>query len=123
MTRATLAGLLASALLLAGCGDSDPSPPTQDDLADLDLSPDHTITVDEDGYSPAELEIAPGEVVLLVNEGSEPHSFTADDQAFDTGRMQPGDETTLVLTEPDDHPYRDLGDPDRTGTLTVRDEG
>jgi hypothetical protein len=37
--------------------------------------------------------------------------------------MQPGDETTLVLTEPDDHPYRDLGDPNRTGTLTVRDEG
>ena len=36
----------------AACGDADPSPPTPADLADIDLSPDHTITVDEDGYEP-----------------------------------------------------------------------
>jgi hypothetical protein len=29
-----------------------PEPPTAEDLADIDLSPDHTITVDEDGYEP-----------------------------------------------------------------------
>ena len=48
-----------------------------------------------------------GDVILLVNEGDEPHSFTAADQEFDTGRMLPGDETTLVLTEPDDITYFD----------------
>jgi hypothetical protein len=26
-----------------------------------------------------------GDVILLVNEGEEPHSFTGDDQEFDTG--------------------------------------
>jgi plastocyanin len=108
-----------AAVLVAGCGDSDPSPPTAEDLRDIDLSPDHTIAVDEDGYEPAELEVTAGEVVLLVNEGDEPHSFTADDGSLDTGRMQPGDDTTVVLTEPTTVQFHDVEAPDQQGTLTV----
>ena len=107
------------AVALAACGDPDPSPPTPEDLADIDLSPDHTITVDESGYGPRSLEIEVGDVILLVNEGEEAHSFTADDQEFDTGRMQPGDETTLVLTEPKRITFHDVEDPDHEGTLTI----
>src|SRR3546814_12090078 len=73
---------------------------------------------DERGFSPAELEIASGDVVLLVNDGDSAHSFTADER-FDTGRMLPGEETTLILTEPGEIPYRDLENPDTEGTLTV----
>jgi plastocyanin len=118
MRRGALGAALA-AVLVAGCGDSDPSPPTAEDLREIDLSPDHTITVDEDGYEPAELEVTAGEVVLLVNEGDEPHSFTADDGSFDTGRMQPGDETTVVLAEPTTVHFHDVEAPDEEGTLTV----
>jgi plastocyanin len=97
--RARAAIALALTTALAGaCVDPDPSSPTPDDLRAIDLSPDHTITVDDDGFDPASLEVEAGEVVLLVNEGDELHSFTADER-FDTGRMEPGDETTLVLTE------------------------
>jgi len=110
------AGVVA---LLTGCGDPEPSSPTAADLEDVDLSPDHTISVDEDGYEPTSLEVAPGEVVLLVNEGDDEHTFTAEDDRFDTGRMQPGDDTTLVLTEPGEVVFRDLEDPDHEGTLTV----
>jgi plastocyanin len=117
MKRTALAALVAVALV--GCGDPDPSPPTREDLADIDLSPDHTITVDEDGYEPDELEVEAGEVILLVNEGDGPHSFTADDQEFDTGRMQPGEETTLVLTEPARITYFDVEERDHEGTLVV----
>ena len=117
MRRAVAVALLAFALV--ACGDPDPSPPTAQDLADIDLSPDHTITVDEGGYHPATLEVTSGEVILLVNEGDEPHSFVADDQEFDSGRMQPGDETTLVLTSPDRITYHDTDAPDHEGTLTV----
>jgi plastocyanin len=84
------------------------------------VTPDHTIVVDEGGYDPATLEVAAGDVVLLVNEGDEEHSFTADEDRFDTGRMQPGDETTMVLTDPGDVPFHDLEAPDHQGTLTVR---
>ena len=48
-------------VLLAGCADPDPSSPTPDDLRAIDLSPDHTITIDDDGFSPADLEIDAGE--------------------------------------------------------------
>jgi plastocyanin len=113
-----LLGVVGVALLLAACGDPDPSSPTAQDLADIDLSPDHTITVDERGFHPDELEVEAGEVVLLVNEGTGLHTFTAEER-FDTGRMEPGDDTTLVLTEPGDIPYRDLEQPDHEATLTI----
>jgi plastocyanin len=113
-----LLGVVGVALLLAACGDPDPSSPTAQDLADIDLSPDHTITVDEEGFHPDELEVEAGEVVLLVNEGTALHSFTAEER-FDTGRMEPGDDTTLVLTEPGEIPYRDLEQPDHEATLTI----
>ena len=57
-----------------------------------------------------------------MNEGDEPHSFTAADQEFDTGRMLPGDETTLVLTEPDDITYFDREATDHEGRLVVLDQ-
>ena len=109
-----------AAMLLGACVDSDPSPPTPQDLGDIDVSPDVTITVDEDGYDPGEVEDEVGTVFLLVNEGDEPHSFTADDHSFDTGRLLPGEETTLVLTEPGTHPFHDTEAPDHTGELQVR---
>jgi plastocyanin len=115
--RALLA-LAGAAALVAGCIDPEPSSPTVADLREIDLTPAHTITVDEDGFHPASLEVRSGEVVLLVNEGTGEHSFTAEER-FDTGRLQPGDETTLVLTEPGDIPYQDLEDPDHEATLTI----
>jgi plastocyanin len=110
--------LLLTVALLAGCGDADPSSPTAADLEAVDVSPDHTIVVDEDGFDPATLEVVAGDVLLLVNEGEEAHSFTADEQRFDT-RMQPGDETTLVLTDPGTVPFHDVEAPDHEGTVTV----
>jgi plastocyanin len=114
--------LLLAVALLAACGDPDPSSPTAADLEAIDVSPDHTIVVDEDGFDPATLEVTAGDVVLLVNEGDEDHSFTADEQRFDT-RMEPGDETTIVLTEPGEVPFHDVEDPDHEGTLTVVPRG
>jgi plastocyanin len=110
--------LLFAVALLAGCGDPDPSSPTAADLEAIDVSADHTIVVDEDGFEPASLEVVAGDVLLLVNDGEEVHSFTADEARFDT-RMEPGDETTVVLTEPGEVSFHDAEDPDHEGTLTV----
>jgi plastocyanin len=105
-------------LVLTACVDPKPSSPTADDLRDIDLTPDHTVTVDEAGFHPAALDVRSGEVVLFVNEGTEQHSFTAEER-FDTGRMEPGDDTTIVLTEPGEIPYQDLEDPDHKATITI----
>gem|GEM_PF-3292508 len=113
-------GVTSAAVLVAvlsGCVDPKPSSPTPEDLRAIDLSPDHTISVDEDGFDPDRLEVRSGEVVLLVNEGDDLHSFTAEER-FDTGRMEPGEETTLRLTEPGEIPYRDL-ESDAEGVLTI----
>jgi plastocyanin len=116
---ARVVGFSAAALLLfAACGDPEPSSPSPADLESIDLTPEVTITVDDDGFDPATLEVEAGTVIRLVNEGEGPHSFTAVDR-FDTGRLEPGDDTTLVLTDPGEIAYRDVVDPDHEGTLTV----
>jgi plastocyanin len=114
-----LAAPALTALVVTGCVDPDPDSPTAADLQGIDLAPDHTISVDDAGFSPADLEVTAGEVVLLVNVGSGLHTFTAEEQRFDTGRMEPGEETTIVLTDPGEIPYRDLEHPDHEGTLVV----
>ena len=114
-----LAGLVLAGALGA-CGDSNPSAPTAADLDEIDLSVDHTIVVDDDGFDPSTLEVTAGEVVRIVNEGTGEHSLTADDRAVDTGRMQPGDDTTLVLTQPGEVTFHDLEEPGHEGSLTVR---
>jgi len=119
VNRRRALALVSPALLVAACVDPDPSTPDAADLRSLDLAPDHTVTVDEGGFSPEVLAIEPGDVVLLVNEGDEIHSFTADELAFDTGRMEPGDETTLVLTDAGEITYHDTEDRDRTGRIVV----
>lgn len=121
MRRTALLAAVA-VLVLAGCVDPKPSSPTPEDIAAIDVSPDHRVTVDEDGFHPDALEVTAGDVVLLVNEGTGPHSFTAEER-FDTGRLLPGDETTLVLTEPGEIPYEDLENPEHTATLTIVAKG
>ena len=109
---------IAVLLLLAACGDAAPSSPTAADIDAIDVTPTQTITVDDGGFDPSELEVEAGQVVLLVNEGDRPHSFTAVDR-FDTGRLEPGKDTTLVLTEPGEITFYDLTNPDHEGTLTI----
>jgi plastocyanin len=121
-SRIGTAGLLL-AVVLAACGGPDPSPPTPADIQDIDLSVDHTIAVDDDGFDPASLEVTAGEVLRLVNEGEGVHSFTSEDRSLDTGRLQPGDDVTLVLTEPGTVTYLDVEEPSHQGTLTVRPQG
>jgi plastocyanin len=122
--RAGAAGLaVALAAASAGCGSADPSPPTAADLEEIDLSVDHTLVVDDDGFDPARLDMIAGEVVRIVNEGEGVHSLTAEDRRFDTGRMQPGDDATLVLTEPGEVTVVDLTEPEHTATITVRPQG
>ena len=92
-----VAGPLLAATL-AACGGADPSPPTPADLQDIDLSVDHTIAVDDGGFDPASLEVTAGEVIRLVNEGTDPHSFTTEDRSLDTGRLEPDEDVNDAIS-------------------------
>src|SRR5215210_1766757 len=50
-----------------------------------------TVTIHDDAFDPAQLDITPGTTVTWVNNDDEVHTVTADDGLFDSGRLDPGD--------------------------------
>jgi plastocyanin len=114
----TLVLLVAVVATSTACSE-DRRSPTSADLDGATFVPDQVIQVDADGFDPAEVTVAPGDVLLLVNAGDEPHSFSADER-FDTGEMAPGDETTVVFEAPGAIPYVDrVGDTGHVGRIVV----
>jgi plastocyanin len=110
--------LAVVAALVVGCAD-DPQQPGPADFNRFDLAPAATITADEDGLSPASVTVTSGEVILLKNDGTGPHSFVGGED-FDSGTIAPGEAQTLVLDVPGTYSYHDGLAPDHTGKITVR---
>src|SRR5690349_1381815 len=50
-----------------------------------------TIDITDSKYTPATLEIPAGTTVIWIDNGSFPHTVTADDGAFDSGQLAKGD--------------------------------
>jgi plastocyanin len=111
--------LLAVVVAVCAACSEDRRSPTSADLDGATFVPDQVIEVDADGFDPAEVTVAPGDVLLLVNAGDQPHSFSADDR-LDTGEMAPGDQTTVVFEAPGEIPYTDrVGDTGHVGRIVV----
>lgn len=67
-----------------------------------------------------------GATLTIRNRGQLPHTYTALDGSFDTGTLQPGEETELILTEPGVLPVRctlhsDASGNGMSGLLVVED--
>jgi plastocyanin len=73
---------------------------TGDDYDDTGGSRAEAGTIVAEDFSLTDLTVAPGDDVVLRNDGSAPHTATADDDAFDTGQVTPG-ETSAPVTAPD----------------------
>ena len=63
-------------------------------------------------YEPSALEVTPGTVVAWTNEDGVPHTATAQDDTFDTGRLNKGESGEITFDTPgtyeyicDYHPY------------------
>lgn len=56
-------------------------------------------------FEPSEIRIRPGETVRWVNEDPVVHTVTADDGAFDSGPIQPGEGYSRRFDEPGEYPY------------------
>ena len=127
------------AIAVAACGDDDDADTTADqgsgttaDTSGTD-DPYGSPSGDDGGGEAAEgtivakdftltdLTVAPGEEIVLKNEGDVPHTATADDGEFDLGRVEPGS-TSDAGTAPDEagtYAFHCEIHPNMKATLTV----
>lgn len=97
-----IAGL---ALLIAPLGDA--------------MAADHTVTIKSFKFSPAQITVAAGDTVTFVNEDGAPHTGTALDGSFDTGRLNKGESGTVTLSSAGSIEYKCNFHPNMKGTITV----
>jgi plastocyanin len=65
----------------------------------------HVVEIKGHKFSPATLEMKAGDRVQFVNLDGAPHTATADNGAFDTGRLGKGEEATIRITEAGSYSY------------------
>ena len=77
------------------------------------------VTVDDNGFDPAELTIDAGTAVRFVNESTEKHGASADDSSWGTGTLNEGDHFSRYFDEEGDYEYHDKYEDAHTATITV----
>ena len=61
------------------------------------LAANHNVTIQGMKFSPASLEVAVGDTVTFTNNDSAPHTATASDGSFDTGRLSKGESGSVTI--------------------------
>lgn len=79
------------------------------------------VTLDDDGFAPAELTVAPGETIVWTNASSAEHTVLAEDGTWDSGPLEPGDTFSITLRREGSYPYG-TGDGTHTATIVVSAE-
>lgn len=129
---ATLAVLAVAGLGLAACGDDDDtadtaastttsasSDATGDDYGDSGGTGSGSTVVAKD-FSLTSITVAPGADVKVENEGSAPHTVTADDRSFDSGTVSGGSSGSFTAPDaPGAYTFHCEIHTSMTGTLTV----
>ena len=93
--RRTLLALAALLLVtMAACG-SDDSPSIDAPVTSTTTQPPAgeqgmKVTIESFTFTPAELKVRVGDTVTISNDDSATHTWTADDNSFDTGDLAPG---------------------------------
>ena len=90
--------------------------PTAGDTPDASAT---TVEIADFAFSPDPLEIAVGETVTWTNQDGAPHTATADDGAFDSGRLAQGESFSFTFDEPGTYTYFCEIHPKMTGTIVV----
>jgi plastocyanin len=70
-------------------------------------------------FNPAEVSVKVGDTVTFTNSDGAPHTGTADDKSFDTGRLSRGNSATVTLTAAGDFPYHCAVHPGMKGVIHV----
>ncbi|MGH3803335.1 MAG: cupredoxin domain-containing protein [Pseudonocardiaceae bacterium] len=71
-------------------------------------------------FGPANITVAPGTKISVMNSDGVTHTLTADDKSFDTGSISGGQAKELTApTTPGKYPFHCTPHPFMTGTITV----
>lgn len=98
------------------------------DIQPAAAAQDHVVTVDDKDrdqqqwkFVPAEVEIAVGDSVTWdLTDAQISHSATADDKAFDSGLIAPGNKWTHTFDKPGEYRYHCEPHPWKKGVVRVK---
>ena len=132
-TYGPLLALVAAVLALgvAGCGDDDDDSSSDDTAAPVEQTQQggdnggganaqaQEVEMLDFEFSPPSVSVAAGGEVTWVNNGQAPHDATADDDAFATALLEPGDSESVTFDEPGSYSYICTIHPQMTATVEV----
>jgi plastocyanin len=61
------------------------------------LAADHAVAIENFKFVPANITVAVGDTITFTNNDSAPHTATAKDGSFDTGRLSKGQSATVTI--------------------------
>jgi len=101
--------------------------PEVDVDADVNVTTDvvtgeNIIEITDNGFDPSDIEISVGESVTWTNEDNTIHSVVADDDTFDSGELDEGEEFSYTFDEAGIYQYGSDEDPSFDGIVTVTDQ-
>jgi plastocyanin len=77
------------------------------------------VSIVDFAFQPASIEVPAGSTVTWTNAGAAPHTVTADDGAFDSGQLKPGESFSQTFTTPGTYTYHCEIHPQMMGTMVV----
>ena len=87
--------------------------------ADKGLQTYVTVSIQDNSYSPDDLNVDAGRAVRFVNNGANKHTASADDGSWGTGTLNPGENFTRYFEEAGDFDFHCAYHYSMTGTLNV----
>jgi plastocyanin len=66
---------------------------------------DHAVAIQGMAFVPAALNVAVGDTVTFTNMDSAPHTATANDDSFETGKLSKGQSATVTIAAAGEHSY------------------
>src|SRR5829696_6991426 len=102
------------AIVVAAVGflsQGDPIPARQEAAVD--------ISVVDFAFEPGTVSVPAGATVTWTNTGSRPHTVTADDGSFDSGRLDPGEQFSHTFDQPGNFTYHCGFHPEMQGSIVV----
>jgi plastocyanin len=78
-----------------------------------------TVSIKNFAFNPPNTTVSPGTTLTWVNNDQVPHTATANDGAFDSGTLQPGQSYSFAFDKPGTYAYHCNIHPYMTATVTV----